>query len=137
MPVATSAAQGFAGKEAALVATQPAVLAAASRALGGDRTPQQLQSDLTATAEQDINAVSVEAKADTADGAARIANAVAAAMVQVTFNQQLQVFQSALPGRVSPAGVRNLRARAMLTQPLRVAQQGRPPGKPDLAQAAA
>jgi len=73
--------QGSAGKEEALVVTEPAVLAAASRTLGGDRTPQQLQSDVTPTAEKDIDAVSVEAEAGTADGAARIASAVVAAMV--------------------------------------------------------
>jgi capsular exopolysaccharide synthesis family protein len=118
--------QGFAGKEAALVVTQPAVLAAASRALGSDRTPQQLQSDVTATAEKDINAVSVEAEAGTADGAARIANAVAAAMVQVTRDQQFRLFQRAVLRNSSPAAVRSLRNRA--TGPMQITSQAVPPG---------
>ena len=83
-------------QKAAQVVTEPAVLAAASRALDGDRTPQQLQSDVTPTAEKDIDAVSVEAEAGTADGAARIANVVVAAMVQVTRDQQFRLFQSAV-----------------------------------------
>lgn len=120
--------QGSAGKEAALVATQPAVLAAASRALGGDRTPQQLQSDVTATAEKDINAVSIEAKADTADGAARIANAVATAMVQVTFDQQFSLLQGTVLKNVGPAEVRSLRSRA--TGPMQITSQALPPGSP-------
>ena len=115
--------------------TEPAVLAVASRALDGDRTPQQLQSDVTATAETDIDAVSVEAKAGTADGAARIANAVAAAMVQVTRDQQFRLFQSAVLRNSSPAAVRSLRKRAHGTHANH--EPGGRPRQPDLAQAAA
>jgi capsular exopolysaccharide synthesis family protein len=122
--------QGSAGKEAALVVTQPAVLAAASRALGGDRTPSQLQSDVTATAEKDVDAVSIEAKAGTAGGAARIANAVAAAMVQVTFDQQFRLLQGALLGNSSPAQVQSLRTRARAIEPIRITSQAVPPGSP-------
>ena len=118
-----------ASREAALVATRPDVLAVASRALAGDRTPQQLQSDVTATAEKDINAVSIEAKADTADGAARIANAVAATIVQVTFNQTVDAYQAAVTNP-TPAQVRALRARARPSQPLRIASAALPPGGP-------
>jgi tyrosine-protein kinase len=122
--------QGSAGKEAALVVTQPAVLAAASRALGGDRTPQQLQSDVTATAEKDINAVSIEAKADTADGAARIANAVAAAVVQVTFNDYVEGFRTALQNNLTPAQLRDLPSEARASRPVRIASSALPPGSP-------
>ena len=120
--------QSSAGKEAALVVTEPAVLAAASRALGGDRTPQQLQSDVTPTAEKDIDAVSVEAEAGTADGAARIANAVVAAMVQVIRDQQFRLFQGAILGNSSPAEVRALRRRA--TGPMQITSRAVPPGSP-------
>jgi capsular exopolysaccharide synthesis family protein len=127
-PPSSQSTQGSAGKEAAQVVTEPAVLAIASRALDGDRTPQQLQSDVTPTAETDIDAVSVEAKAGTADGAARIANAVVAAMVQVTRDQQFRLFQSAVLGNSSPAAVRSLRKRA--TGPMRITSQAVPPGSP-------
>jgi tyrosine-protein kinase len=120
--------QGSAAKEAALVVTEPAVLAAASRTLGGDRTPQQLQSDVTPTAENDIDAVRVEAEASTADGAARTANAVVAAMVQVTRDQQFRLFQGAILGNSSPAQVRALRRRA--TGPMQITSQAVPPGSP-------
>jgi tyrosine-protein kinase len=126
-PSSQTSTQGFAGKEAALVVTQPTVLAAASRALG-DRTPQQLQSDVTATAEKDVNAVSVEAKAGSADGAARIANAVTTAMVQVTRDQQFRLFQSTVLRNSSPAEVRSLRNRA--TGPMQITSQAVPPGSP-------
>ena len=127
-PSSQTSTQGMASKEAALVVTQPAVLAAASRALGGDRTPQQLQSDVTATAEKDINAVSVEAKAGTADDAARIANAVTAAMVEVTRKQQFRLLEAALLGNSSPAAVRSLRNQA--TGPMRITSRAVPPGSP-------
>ena len=120
--------QGSAGKEAALVVTEPAVLAAASRALGGDRTPQQLQSDVTATAERGIDAVSVEAKAGTADGAARIANAVVTAMVQVTRDQQFRLFQGTVLRNSSPAEVQALRNGA--TGPMQITSQAVAPGSP-------
>ena len=127
--------QGSAGKEAALVVTEPAVLAAASRALGGDRTPQQLQSDVTATAERGIDAVSVEAKAGTADGAARIANAVVTAMVQVTRDQQFRLFQGTVLRNSSPAEVQALRNGADGTHANH--EPGGRPGQSDLAQAVA
>ena len=120
--------EGSAGKEAALVVKQPAVLAAASRALG-DRTAQQLQSDVTATAQKDVNTVSIEAKADTAGGAARIANGVAAAVVQVTLNAALQPFEAALKS-VSPATARAARARARAMAPIQIASAAVPPGRP-------
>ena len=59
-----SSTEGSAGKEAAVVVTRPDVLATASRLPSVARTPQQLQSDVTATAEKDVNAVSIKAKAD-------------------------------------------------------------------------
>ena len=101
-PSVQTSAKGAAGKEAAK-GDRSDVLAAASRALGGDRTPQQLQTDLTATAEKGINSVSVEAKASTADGAARIANAVAAAMVRVSFDQRFRLLQGTVLRNLSPA----------------------------------
>ena len=128
-PSFQTSTQGAAGKEAAQVVTEPAVLAAASRALGGDRTPQQLQTDLTATAEKDINSVSVEAKAATADGAARIANAVAAAMVRVSFDQQFRLLQGTVLRNLSPAELRSLRSRAG-TGPMQITSRAVPPGSP-------
>ena len=67
-------------------------------------------------------------KAGTADGAARIANAVVAAMVQVTSRSAV----SSLPGTVlrnsSPAEVQALRNRA--TGPMQITSQAVPPGSP-------
>jgi capsular exopolysaccharide synthesis family protein len=121
--------EGSAGREAALVVKQPAVLAAASRALG-DRTAQQLQSDVTATAQKDVNSVSIEAKADTADGAARIANGVAAAVVQVTFNDYVEGFRTAFRNSLTPAQLRALPSEARASQPVRIENPAFPPGSP-------
>jgi capsular exopolysaccharide synthesis family protein len=122
--------QGSAGKEAAVVVTQPAVLAAASRALGGNRTPQQLQSDVTATAEKDINAVSIEAKADTAGGAARIANAVAAAAVRVSHDESARGLNIVAAEATDPARARAYRVQAKITQPMRLGSAAVPPSGP-------
>jgi tyrosine-protein kinase len=118
-----------AGDEAALVATRPDVLAVASLTLHNQRTPQQLRADVSAAGVKDVSAADIKAKADTADEAARIANAVAAATVQVTFNQLVQAYQTALKNP-SPAEVRTLRARARPSQPIRVASAALPPGSP-------
>ena len=90
------ATQGAAGKEAALIATRPDVLAGASQLLHGKRTPQQLHDDVSASAVSGVNAADVQAKADTADDAAQIANAVTAAMIQVTLKAALQPYEAAL-----------------------------------------
>jgi capsular exopolysaccharide synthesis family protein len=124
-----SSTQGAAGAEAALVATRPDVLAAASLLLHGKRTPQQLRADVSATGVKNVSAADIKAKAGTADDAAQSANAVAAAMVQVTFNQLVQSYQAALPNP-TPAQVRTLRARARPAQPIRIASAALPPGSP-------
>ena len=121
--------QGTAGREAAVVVTQPAVLVAASRMLG-DRTPQQLQSDVTATAEKDVNAVSIKAKADTADDAARIANAVAAAAVRVSYNETVRVLDLAAKSVSDPAQARAYRSQAKIAQPMRLGSAAAPPSSP-------
>jgi capsular exopolysaccharide synthesis family protein len=126
-----STTQG-AGADAALLATRPDVLAVASRLLHGQRTAQQLSDDASAAAVKDVNAADIKAKASTADQAAQIANTVAAAVVQVTFNQNLQNIQ-ALQNELkkpNPAQVRTLRARARSLQPIRIAIAAVPPGSP-------
>ena len=123
-------APGSAGKEAAVVVTQPAVLAAASRALGRDRTPQQLQSDVTATAEKDVNAVSIEAQADTADDAARIANAVAEAAIGVTHDEYARTIDLAAQNVSNPAQARAYRNQARIIQPMQLGSAAVPPSTP-------
>jgi tyrosine-protein kinase len=121
--------EGAAGREAAVVVTQPAVLVAASGILG-DRTPQQLQSDVTATAEKDVNAVSIKAKADTADDAARIANAVAASAVRVSYNETVRALDLAANSVSDPAQARAYRSQAKIAQPMRLGSAAAPPSSP-------
>ena len=121
--------QGAAGREAAAAVTRPAVLVAASRVLG-DRTPEQLQSDVTATAETDVNAVSIKAKADTADDAARIANAVAVAAVRVSYNETVRVLDLAAKSLSDPAQARAYRSQAKIAQPMRLGSAAAPPSSP-------
>ena len=91
---------------------------------------------MTATAEKDINSVSIKAKADTADGAARIANAVAAAMVRVTLQRAVpSSIRSNESQRTQPGSGPSLPAR--IAQPMQIGERSGPPGQPDLAQAAA
>ena len=97
--------------------------------LHGNRTPQQLHGDVSASAVSGVNAADVKATADTADDAAQIANAVAAAMVQVTFNQLVDAYQTTLTNP-TPARVRALRARLRPSQQLRIASAAFPPGSP-------
>ena len=126
---AQASTEGSGGKVAAVVVTQPAVLAAASRALG-DRTPQQLQSDVTATAEKDVNAVGIKAKADTADDAARIANAVAAAAVRASYNETVRGLDLAAKSVSDPAQARAYRSQAKIAQPMRLGSAAAPPSSP-------
>jgi capsular exopolysaccharide synthesis family protein len=128
-PQGQSSTQGEAGAAAAQVATRPDVLAAASLLLHGQQTPQQLHADVSAAGVKDENAALVKAKADTAEETAQIANAVAAAMVQVTFNQLVQAYQAPLTNPTS-AQVRALRARLRSSQPLRIVSAALPPGSP-------
>jgi capsular exopolysaccharide synthesis family protein len=123
------ATPGAPGKEGALIATRPDVLAAASQLLHGKRTSQQLHGDVSASAVSGVNAADVKAKADTADDAAQIANAVAAAMVQVTLNAALQPYEAALKS-ASPATARALRARARSMAPIQITSAAFPPGSP-------
>ena len=124
---AQSSTPGAAGKEAALVATRPDVLAIASLRLHGERTAQQLQADVSAGAVKDVNAADIKAKADTADQAAQIANAVAAATFQVTLNAALQPLETTIKS-ASPATERALRARARTLAPIQIASAAVPPG---------
>ena len=119
-----------------MVVTQPAVLVAASRMLG-DRTPQQLQSDVTATAEKDVNAVSIKAKADTADDAARIANAVAAAVVGVSYNETVRVLDLAARSVSDPAQARAYRCSGQDRSAHADRERSSASIQPDLAQPAA
>ncbi len=88
--------------------------------------------DVSAAPVAHVNAADIKAKADTADEAAQIANAVASAVVQVMFNEtvkDLHAYQATLTNP-SPALVRSLRARAKTSQPIRIASAAVPPGSP-------
>lgn len=122
--------EGSAGREAAVVVTRPDVLATASRLLHGARTPQQLQSDVTATAEKDVNAVSIKAKADSAEEAAAIANSVATAVVGVTYQDSARVLNLSAKSTSDPALARGYRAQARIIQPMRVGSAAVAPSSP-------
>lgn len=125
-----SSTEGSAGREAAVVVTRPDVLATASRLLHGARTPQQLQSDVTATAEKDVNAVSIKAKADSAEEAAAIANSVATAVVGVTYQDSARVLNLSAKSTSDPALARGYRAQARIIQPMRVGSAAVAPSSP-------
>ena len=125
-----SSTEGSAGREAAVVVTRPDVLATASTLLHGARTPLQLQSDVTATAEKDVNAVSINAKADSADEAAAIANSVATAVVGVTYKDSARVLNSSAKSTSDPALARGYRAQARIIQPMRVGSAAVAPSSP-------
>ena len=125
-----SSTEGSAGREAAVVVTRPDVLATASRLLHGARTPQQLQSDVTATAEKDVNAVSIKAKADSAEEAAAIANSVATAVVGVTYQDSARVLNISAKSTSDPALARAYRAQARIIQPMRVGSAAVAPSSP-------
>jgi receptor protein-tyrosine kinase len=122
--------QGAAGSEAALVATRPDVLAAASRLLQGERTPQQLRDDVSAETVKDVSATDITAKADAAGDAAQIANAVARATVQVTLNEIIAPYVSVLKQSGQPVNTDALRVRGLAATPIRLAATATPPGSP-------
>ena len=90
---------------------------------------------MSASAVSGVNAADVKAKADTADDAAQIANAVAAAMVQVTLNAALQPYEAAIKD-ASPATARAYVPEPEPWHPFRSTSAAFP-RQPDLAQAAA
>ena len=91
---------GSAGQEGAAVVTQPDVLKAASKALGGDPTPDGLIADLSVAAEPSVNVVDITAQADTADKSAQVANTVANSTVKVV--QQKQAANALALAKASP-----------------------------------
>ncbi len=91
---------GSAGQEGAAVVTQPDVLKAASKALGGDPTPDGLIADLSVATEPSVNVVDITAQADTADKSAQVANTVANSTVKVV--QQKQAANALALAKASP-----------------------------------
>jgi capsular exopolysaccharide synthesis family protein len=125
-----SSTEGSGGREAAVVVTRPDVLATAGRLLHDARTPQQLQSDVTATAEKDVNAVSIKAKADSAEEAAAIANSVATAVVGVTYQDSARALNISANSTSDPALARSYRVQARIIQPMRVGSAAVAPSSP-------
>jgi capsular exopolysaccharide synthesis family protein len=122
-----NAVPGAAALEGQVVMTRPDVLAAASKALGGSPTPDQLRSDVSATAEIGVNVVDVAAEAGSADQAARVANAVANAADRVTHDEAARNFTLAAENAPNPAQARSFRAQAATARPMRIASVGQPP----------
>ncbi|MFT4262330.1 MAG: Wzz/FepE/Etk N-terminal domain-containing protein [Nocardioides sp.] len=105
----------------AAVATTPAVLDKVITSLDLDTTPGTLASDITASVPLNTVIVQIDARADTAQGAADVANAVATSLPQVIATltkpsadvdapTQLSVIQSATPpsAAISPQPKLNL-----------------------------
>jgi tyrosine-protein kinase len=120
---------GSAGLEGAAAVTQPAVLKEASKSLGGDPTPDGLRADLSVAGEAGINVVNITAQADTADEAARVANAVAAAVVKVTHEQQAAKAETLARG-ADPATARQYRAQAQTAYPIQLGKVALSPSSP-------
>ena len=128
---AQSSTQGAAGKEAALVVTHPAVLAAASRAAPRRSNAAAAPgSDVTATAEKDVNAVSVKAKADTAERGRADRERGGGGHGPGHVTTQLSSLIEAALKSASPATERALRARARAMAPIQIASAAVPPGSP-------
>jgi receptor protein-tyrosine kinase len=84
---------------------------------------------VSAASVKDTNRVEVTAKTDTADGAAQIANAVTAAMIQVTVKPLVELTTRGHKNP-TPAELRKARRQASLLQPLRITGAAVPPGSP-------
>src|SRR4051794_23015373 len=120
---------GTAGAEGAAAVTQPAVLKAASKSLGGDPTADQLRTDLSVAAESAVNVVDITAQADTADQAARTANAMANSVVNVVHDKGV-VAADALANASDPAQARLYRAQAQAANQIQLGQVALSPSSP-------
>ena len=125
--------QNQAGAGAARL-TGPDVLADASRALGGDPTPDELKSDTSVTVNTTNNLVTATVKADTAEKAAREANQLAASTKRLIRDDARTFYKDrakALPDEPSSDFLRTrLRALAAVAEPVTIVKAAEVPGSP-------
>jgi capsular exopolysaccharide synthesis family protein len=120
---------GTAGQEGAAAATQPDVLKAASKSLGGNPTPEALRTDVTVAPESGVNVVDITAQADTADQAARVANSVANSVVNVIHDKGVAA-ADALANASDPAQARIYRAQADTANQIQLGRVALSPSSP-------
>jgi succinoglycan biosynthesis transport protein ExoP len=125
--------QNQAGAGAARL-TGPDVLAGASRALGGDPTPDELKSETSVTVNATNNLVTATVKADTADKAAREANQLATSTKRLTRDDARSFYKArakALPDEPSSKFLKaRLRALAAVAEPVTIVKAAEVPGSP-------
>jgi tyrosine-protein kinase len=125
--------QNQAGAGAARL-TGPDVLADASKALGGNPTPDQLKSDTSVTVNATNNLVTATVKADTAQKAAREANQIAASTKRLLRDDARSFYKDrakALPDQPSSDFLRaRLRALAAVAEPVTIVKAAEVPGSP-------
>jgi capsular exopolysaccharide synthesis family protein len=125
--------QNQAGAGAARL-TGPDVLADASRALGGDPTPDELKSDTSVTVNTTNNLVTATVSADTAESAAREANQLAASAKKLIRDDARTFYKDrakALPDEPSSDFLRTrLRALAAVAEPVTIVKAAEVPGSP-------
>jgi capsular exopolysaccharide synthesis family protein len=125
--------QNQAGAGAATL-TGPDVLAAASRALGGNPTADELKSETSVTVNATNNLVTATVKADTAEKAAREANQLAASTKRLTRDDARSFYKDrakALPDQPSSDFLRTrLRALAAVAEPVTIVKPAEVPGSP-------
>jgi succinoglycan biosynthesis transport protein ExoP len=121
---------GSAGQEGAAAVTQPDVLKAASKTLGGDPTPDGLSTDLDVAGEASVDVVDITAQSDTADKSARVANAVANSAVNVTRQKQAANALALANATDDPATARLYRVQAQGAGPIKLGRVALSPGSP-------
>jgi capsular exopolysaccharide synthesis family protein len=114
--------------------TRKDVLKDASRALGGDPTPDQLRSDTSVTTAATNNLVTLKVSADTAEKAAREANQLAVSVQTVTREDAKAYYEqraASLPDKPGSATIKaRLKALAAVAEPVTIVRPAQEPGSP-------
>jgi capsular exopolysaccharide synthesis family protein len=109
------------------------VLKDASRALGGDPTPDQLRSDATVVVNATNNLVTVTTSADTAEKAAQEANQLASSVQKLTREDAQLFYKERAKGLKGPASATvraKLLALAAVAEPVEIVKPAEVPSSP-------